>query len=120
MKRFLFIQVILICIAIPSFAQKKIEKYCVFATYPSNKERGKLEIIVVRGDVDYLFSFKDSSLQTNLINIATTLKKESDLLNYMASQGWSLVAYTSLTSQYQQRHLIFKKEFDLSELKSSQ
>ena len=111
MKRFLFIQAILICIALSSPAQKKVERYCVFTRHLWNSY-DKITFTLRQGKIDSLFSFKDSSIQTNLVNAAATIRTVPDLLNYMASQGWSLVPH-QLTE-----FLIFKKEFDPSELKT--
>lgn len=115
MKQFLFIQAILICVAIPSFAQKKVEKYCVIIPSFRSGNYNKVQFELYHGKVDSLFSFKDSSFQVNLTNAIPTLKTIPDLLNYMGSQGWLFVPHEISTYM-----LIFRKEFDQSELKSSQ
>ncbi|MBN9383245.1 MAG: hypothetical protein J0H74_20995 [Chitinophagaceae bacterium] len=62
--------------------------------------------------MDSLFSFKDTTIVSNLVKVKT-LKTLPDVLNYMSSLGWAPV---SGMPPYLSASICFRREFDSSEL----
>lgn len=90
----------------PAHAQK-IDKYCeVFCDYKGLSTR--LIPKLALGEVDSLSSYKDTSIRQMLIKVES-VHTRVDILNYMASIGWTLVFITP-------NSFIFKKSFDRSEM----
>ena len=99
-----------------AFSQTTVEKYCVIETYNKNGFTSRISIRIVTGNVDTLFSFRDSTVISGLspINSLTTIP---DALNFMGSKGWKLIAATTLAPSLHQTQFYFKKEFDMADLK---
>ncbi len=113
MKNIVLTLLALLCLITSSFAQNKINKYCEIKTF----QRGvgnKIGVMISIGEIDSLFSFKDSTVKTSLQKVET-LKTVSDVLNYMASLGWTLISSTAIHLSGT-KNFYFKKEFDYSDL----
>ena len=107
-----FICVFGICNA--ALSQFKIDKYCQIEAYHKSGFTNAFTMRFVPGNVDSLFSFKDSSVLVGL-NKLNGLKSIQDALNLMASQGWKFIAVTT-TGSIGPLYFYFRKEFDKADL----
>lgn len=113
MKKKYFLLFILLGIVLTSFGQIKIVKYCeIMAT---EGLRDKAGIYINYGNTDSLFSFKDSTIKSNMKKVEA-FRTVPDALNYMASLGWTLVTTANAGTAGSLR-FFFKKEFEKSELR---
>ena len=95
-------------------SQSTIDKYCQIEAYRKSGFTSAFNIRFVPGNVDSLFSFKDSSVVTGLKKV-NGLESISDAFNLLAEQGWKFIAVTT-TGGFGPIKFLFKKEFDLKEL----
>jgi len=107
MKSILLIVGMMLTCVTASFAQQKVDKYCVVVM---NYHGFKARPTFFAGNVDSLFSFKDSTIINNLVRVKE-LKSVPDVLNYMSSIGWTLVGTPTGWG-----YIYFRRSFDLSEL----
>lgn len=117
MKKYLLIAMLSISFSIPMFAQQdttKVEQYCRLIAY------NKMFSTKVNIDVDYgevRKYFQDSRMRDEETGKLKKFNTVVDALNYMGSQGWTLVnAFpvqegNNLTYQY-----YFKKIFSKTEV----
>ena len=91
-----------------------VDKYCEIEAYHKNGFTSVFSIRLITGNVDSLFSFKDSAVVTELQKL-NELKSIPDALNFIAGQGWTFVAVTTIGGG--QLEFFFRKSFDLSKLK---
>jgi hypothetical protein len=91
-------------------SQSTIEKYCQIEAYHKNGFTSVYTIRLVPGNVDSLFSFKDSNVIDHLKSV-NGLTSISDAFNLLAEQGWKLIASTTLGNGAQ-IEFFFKKDFD--------
>ena len=116
MKKFLLI--ILCFVTIQSFAQteEKVEQYCRLVAESALLSR-KVTIDVDFGEERRLLA--DKRLRDEQTGKLKKFNSITDALNYMGSQGWSLVnafpQYGAVNSN-PVYHFYFKKEFNRSEL----
>ncbi len=96
------------------FAQKKVDRYC-YVNIDIKGLSSRQNVYFYFGNIDSLFSFKDSNELIKL-KMVTKLTEAADVLNYMSNLGWKLVSLTS-HSINDPTLFYFKKEFDSSELK---
>jgi hypothetical protein len=106
---------LLVVAASASFAQNKIEKFCEVTIRLKAAFSSKRIVTISFGEQQDLFNFKDTSVIVSLQKVSA-LTTETDVLNYMATIGWSLVRGSQPYSTWE--YLYFKKEFDKSELVS--
>ncbi|HSZ34886.1 MAG TPA: hypothetical protein VK772_16335 [Puia sp.] len=97
-----------------SFSQSIINKYCEIEAYHKSGFTSVFTIRFVPGNIDSLFSFKDSSVVVGLKKV-NGLSSITDALNLLAEQGWNFIAVTT-TASVGPIKFFFKKEFDRKEL----
>jgi len=111
MKTKYLLFLMLLTFKLPAFAQNKIVEYCEVncetKAFSHNNEMIIVKLVI--GKVDSLFSFKDSKFKLQLQKV-TSFDNRPDVLNYMTLIGCSLVSTAN------DQRFYFKKEFDLSEL----
>ena len=93
-------------------SQSTIDKYCEIEAYYKNYTEA-FTIMFVPGNVDSLFSFKDSSVITGLKEV-NGLKSISDAFNLLAKQGWKFISVVPKGGG--RIEFLFKKEFDPKDL----
>lgn len=98
---------LLLAVLTSTFGQTKIEKYCQVLNRPKGTFSFKSIFSIYLGEQSNLFNFKDS-LVIHQFQKVNELTSELDVLNYMASIGWTFVNIPG--------GVYFKKEFDTSEL----
>ena len=91
-------------------SQTTIEKYCQIEAYHKNGFTSAYSIRLVPGNVDSLFSFKDSDVIDHLKKV-NGLTSISDAFNLLAEQGWKLISSTTLGNGAL-IEFYFKKDFD--------
>jgi hypothetical protein len=111
MKKVLFSLFILSVFVTHIRAQSKVFKYCEITA--TEGLRGNASTYIIQGKIDSLFSFKDSTVKSNLEKV-NTFRTLPDALNYMASLGWVLV--TGIVGPGRGIDFFFKREFNKSEL----
>jgi hypothetical protein len=99
-----------ICYA--AFSQSTIDKYCEIEAYYKTYTEA-FTIRFIPGNVDSIFSFKDSSVVTGLKKV-NGLKSISDAFNLLANQGWKFIAVVNKGGG--RIEFLFKKEFDPKDL----
>jgi len=113
MKKHLLLTIVIFTIASSALpAQTKVDKFCQVYMQPKGTFLARYQAVLSIGEHAEFMSFKDTSIIAALQKV-NTLTTEPDVLNYMASIGWTFVSFSwKGTSQY----IYFKKEFDKSEL----
>ena len=95
-------------------AQDKVDKFCQVIVAPKNGLSTKRVSRISFGENKWLFTPKDTTLISKL-NYVNSLTTETDVLNYMAKLGWSLVNVHAGNFYTLQEVFYFKKTFDASE-----
>ncbi|HEV3222740.1 MAG TPA: hypothetical protein VGZ90_07670 [Puia sp.] len=91
-------------------SQSTVEKYCQIEAYHKNGFTSAYTIRLVPGNIDSLFSFKDSDVIDHLKKV-NGLTSISDAFNLLADQGWKLIASSTLGNGAI-IEFFFKKDFD--------
>lgn len=103
-----FIGMFIFCYTASS--QATIDKYCQIEAYHKNGFTSTFTVRFIPGNIDSLFSFKDSNVVMRLKNV-NGLISISDAFNLLAEQGWKLI--TSITiANGGAVEFFFKKDFD--------
>lgn len=113
-KNFAVLPVVLLLLTTTAFAQRKVTKYCVVSGYAVSLLGAHIRVHY--GEVDSLFSFKDSSVKRNLQKVSS-FKTLPDALNFMGTLGWKLVGMVNDESRSLIR-FYFKKTFAPEELEN--
>lgn len=92
---------------------QKVERYVVVILRPKGGFNAKIVAELKMWRHPEYFSFKDTSV-VNQLYAVNGMEEPADVLNYMASLGWTMVTSTGLP--YGWAYFYFKREFDPSEL----
>ncbi len=110
----LYLTLLLLTLWVTGSAQQRVLKYCEVTTHVGTFSTSKIKVELIMGNVDSLFSFKDSSVKESLMKVVT-MPTAPDILNYMSSLGWSLAAVNTIPlSEY--TFYYFSREFSENEL----
>ena len=109
----LFTLIVIFCNS--TFAQNKVERYCQVQIVPKRFSIETETVSISFGKEETLFSFKDTSVISNLKKV-NALKTPTDVLNFMSNLGWSIISIIPFGEYTLSERMYFKKEFDLSEL----
>jgi hypothetical protein len=113
MKSILFTVLVFFFCLSASFAQQKVDKYCKVSIGRSGWSSKITTIEFSGGNIDSLFSFKDSTVINNLLKVRT-MRSDTDVLNYMSSLGWTPLNLNTIPSGFVV--IWFRRAFDISEL----
>ena len=95
-------------------AQSKVTKY--YAIEILNEKNLKIKTNLPTGSSDSMFSLKDTTVINELKKQIPNINILTDLLNYMSAKHWKLFKISR--TPYLWNIYIFKREFDVSELKN--
>jgi hypothetical protein len=109
----MFLFILIFSASYSAISQTMVDKYCEIEAKHKNGFTSDISIRVLTGEVDSLFSFKDPSVIREL-NKLNEFKTVPDALNFIATQGWTFVAVTSVGGGALE--FFFRKSFDKSKL----
>ena len=117
MIRYILLGITLFGICNIVYSQSTVIKYCEMEAYHTSGFTSVFTIKFIPGNVDSLFSFKDSGVVNGLKKL-DGLKSIPDAFNLLSEQGWTFVALVP-TASGGPILFYFKKEFDRKELNYS-
>ena len=95
-------------------SQSTIDKYCQIEAYHKTGITSVFTVRFIPGNLDSLFSFKDSNVVAGLKKV-NGFSSISDAFNLLAGQGWVLITSTTLANGGS-IEFIFRKDSDIKEL----
>lgn len=98
-------------------SQTRIDRFCEVSLNFKNGLSRKMTATILLGELDSLFSFKDSSIIDNLKKV-NTLTTAADVLNYMSNLGWTFITVIPISFGYSSgtERFYFRRSFNQQDM----